>query len=228
MTYGSCARGYKSGGFNIYSSFCTGTPYDPEYTWNYETGIKSAWLDKRLIFNLAAYYIDWKDQQVYQSSPSDMIFKNAAGSTSKGFEVEALARPFTGLELTAGFAYTDMKFDDFKDAIFDSDMTSPTYGQKIGEVDYSGNNNSFVPEYTYNLAIQYRHQKGLFGRIELQGVGEYYFDFANSEKESGYELLNARFGYEMEHFEVYIWGKIFLIRNSPHRHFLTRWVVVNG
>ena len=66
MPYASVARGYTSGGFNTLSSVVAGASYDPEYSWSYEGGIKSAWLDKRLIFNLTAFYIDWQDQQVLQ------------------------------------------------------------------------------------------------------------------------------------------------------------------
>ena len=142
-----------------------------------------------------------------QTSPAEVVFKNAAESTSMGFEVEVMARPATGLELTAGFGYTDVEFDDFKDSIFDLDPTSPTYGQKIGEIDYSDKKNAFVPEYTYNLGIQYRTMNGFFGRVDLLGVGDAYFDFANTEKQGAYELVNARLGYEREYFEVYLWAK---------------------
>ena len=208
MTYANVSKGYTSGSFNMYASSTAGVPYDSEYSWNYEVGLKSAWLDKRLIFNLVAFYIDWEDQQVMQqTSPAEVVFKNAAESTSMGFEVEVMARPATGLELTAGFGYTDVEFDDFKDSIFDLDPTSPTYGQKIGEIDYSDKKNAFVPEYTYNLGIQYRTMNGFFGRVDLLGVGDAYFDFANTEKQGAYELVNARLGYEREYFEVYLWAK---------------------
>jgi iron complex outermembrane receptor protein len=121
-------------------------------------GLKSAWLDNRLIVNLTAFYIDWQDQQVLQQlGPTQFAVKNAAESTSKGFEVELKVRPATGLDFSAGFGYTNVEFDDYKDSIFDLDPTSPTYGQKIGDVDYSGKENMFVPKYTYNLAAQYRH-----------------------------------------------------------------------
>ncbi|MCP4114760.1 MAG: TonB-dependent receptor [Desulfobacteraceae bacterium] len=208
MTYISYAKGFKGGGFNIYSSSVAGTVYEPECSSNYEVGLKSSWLENRLTLNMAAFYIDWKDQQVFQFiGSSDMIISNAAESTSKGFEIELLARPVTGLELTAGFGYTNVEFDEYKKAEYDSDMTSPTYGQKTGERDLSGYTNSYVPEYTYDLAIQYRSLKGFFGRLELQGVGEYWFDGENSKKQDGYELVNARIGYETELFEVVLWGK---------------------
>ena len=216
MGYASISRGYTSGGFNTRSTSVLGLPYDLEYSWNYEAGVKSSWLDNRLILNLAAFYIDWKDKQVATSiAPQTIIIKNAAESTSMGFEVEAMARPATGLELTAGFGYTNVEFDDFKDAIFDQDPTSPTYGQKTGETDYSDKKNIFAPEYTYNLAVQYRYplsnSKTLFSRLELQGTGDFYYDFDNEIKESNYEIVNARLGYEGEYkgrgFELYLWAK---------------------
>lgn len=208
MTYTSVSKGYSSGSFNMYTSTSAGEFYDPEYSWNYEVGLKSAWLDKRLIFNFSVFYIDWKDQQVMQqTTPGEVIFKNAAESTSMGVEVEAMAKLAAGLEFTAGFGYTNVEFDDFKDTLFDEDLTSPTYGQAIGEIDYSDKKNTFVPQYTYNLGIQYRNKMGFFSRIELQGIGEYYIDFNNTEKQGAYELVNARLGYEWENFEVYLWVK---------------------
>jgi iron complex outermembrane receptor protein len=220
MPYASVARGYTSGGFNTLSSVVAGTSYDPEYSWSYEVGIKSAWLDRRLIFNLTAFYIDWQDQQVLQQlGPANFAVKNAAESTSKGFEVELKARPATGLDFSAGFGYTNVEFDDYKDSIFDLDPTSPTYGQKTGDVDYSGKKNMFVPEYTYNMAAQYRHVSGFFGRIDLLGVGDSYYDLANTVKENAYELVNARIGYEQEHFEIYFWTKNLLDEEYVTRAF---------
>jgi iron complex outermembrane receptor protein len=216
MGYASISKGYTSGGFNAFSTSVLGVPYDAEYSWNYEVGVKSSWLDNRLILNLAAFYIDWKDKQVATSiAPMTVILENAAECTSMGFEVEAMARPATGLELTAGFGYTNIEFDDFKDAIFDQDPASPTYGQKIGEIDYSDKKNIFAPEYTYNLAVQYRYplsnSKTLFSRLELQGTGDFYYDYDNEIKESNYEIVNARLGYEGEYkghgLELYLWAK---------------------
>ena len=201
MTYAGVDRGYKSGGFNTVSTFA-GEPFDPEYTWNYELGIKSSWLDNRLFVNLAGFYIDWTDQQVQQQLYPEFIIKNAAESTSKGFEVEITARPATGLELIGGFGYTDAKFDDYTDDVLD-----PTTGAKIGEVRYDGERVPNAPKYTYNMAAQYRFTNGLFSRVELLGVGDFYYDSANTEKQGAYQFINARFGYETEHFDIILWAK---------------------
>ncbi len=194
MTYASMSKGFRSGGFNFVISDPSYVSFDPEYSWNYELGLKSSWLDNRLIVNMAAFYIQWKDQQLgrYISATEHVIY-NAGESYSQGFEVEMISRPARGLEFVAGFGYTDVKFEDYKDDL-------------SGEI-YDDNRIPYAPKYTYNLAAQYRHASGIFGRLELQGVGEVYFDAANTEKESGYQLVNARIGYEWEHFDLYLWGK---------------------
>ncbi|WP_320044295.1 TonB-dependent receptor [uncultured Desulfobacter sp.] len=207
MTYISYAKGFKGGGFNIYGSNIAGTEYKPEYSSNYEVGLKSSWLDNRIGINLAVFYIDWEDQQLYQSIGGATLITNAAESTSQGIEIELVARPVTGLELTAGIGFTDVTFDEFKKAVYDTDTASATYGQKIGETDMSGKSNALIPEYTYTLGAQYRWMSGFFSRIEFQGVGDYYLNLDNSKKQEAYALVNARVGYEGECFEVVLWVK---------------------
>lgn len=56
MVYGSVSKGYLVGGFNWLTTTQTGFNYDPEYTWNYETGLKTTWLNKKLLVNLTIGY----------------------------------------------------------------------------------------------------------------------------------------------------------------------------
>ena len=211
MGYVSVAKGYTSGGFNNLDATVLGIPYDPEFSWNYEAGVKTAWLDNKFILNFAAFYIDWTDKQVLLSTgPIGAIYKNAAEATVKGFEVEALARPIRGLEVVGGFGYLDSEYDRFTEPIFDSDT-----GAQIGEKNYEGKQLEYAPEFSYNLAVQYRYRLGysgaLFSRIELQGVGDYYWNLDNTQKQSRYELVNAKLGYEGEFkgygFNLYLWAK---------------------
>jgi len=211
MGYASISKGYTSGAFNNTDASALGIPYDREYSWNYEIGIKSSWLDRRLILNLAAFYIDWKDKQVFiHTGAATNIVKNAAEATSMGFEIEALARPVRGLEIIGSFGYLDTEFDEFTDPIYD-----PMTGAKTGEKSYKGKQLPLAPEYSYNLAVQYRYPLfnsiTLFSRLELQGVGDFYYDFDNEKKQSSYEIVNARLGYEGEYkgygLDLYLWAK---------------------
>jgi iron complex outermembrane receptor protein len=127
-----------------------------------------------------------------------------------GFEIDALARPVRGLEIVAGFGYLDAKFDEFTEPVYD-----PMTGEKTGEKSYKDKKLEAAPEYSYNLAVQYRYplfnSNTLFSRLELQGVGDFYWDFDNEKKESSYEIVNAKLGYEGEYkgygFDLYLWAK---------------------
>ena len=212
MGYASISKGYTAGSFNELDPSVLGISYDAEYSWNYEAGLKSRWLDNRLILNLAVFYIDYKDKQVFIHTTGALgnIFKNAAEATSMGFEIEALARPVRGLEIIAGFGYLDAEFDEFTEPIYDA-MT----GAKIGEKDYEDKDLMYAPEYSYNLAVQYRYplsnSNTFFSRLELQGLGDFYHDYDNEIEEDSYEIVNARLGYEGKYkghgFDLYLWAK---------------------
>ena len=209
MAYASASKGYLTGGYNFglamdLESFC----YDPEYTWNYEAGIKSAWLDRKVIANLAVFYIDIEDKQVYEAyypQIMGMKIKNAAEAHSMGIELELQARPLQGLDVFAGFGYTDTEFDDW--TATEIVGLNPDWTPIMGTYDYEGKDLPHAPEYTYNLGVQYRHQSGFFGRVDLLGIGDFYCDAKNKVKEDAYELVNLRLGYEREHFDIILWCK---------------------
>jgi iron complex outermembrane receptor protein len=192
MTYASASKGYRSGGFNFAATDPQYYSYDAEKLWSYEIGVKSAFLDNRLILNGSVYYMDITDMQVEEAvSPMESYVTNAAEATAKGIELEMTARVFDGLALMAGFGYTDIEFDDFKDVLGD----------------YKGNENPFAPEYTFNIGAQYRHDSGFYARADLIGYGKMYFDKANDYSRDAYEIVNTKIGYEAEDFDIYLYAK---------------------
>jgi iron complex outermembrane receptor protein len=204
MTYVSASKGYIVGGYNPYCTIPTKETftYDPEYTWNYEAGIKSSWLDNKLMVNLAIFYIDIDDKQVSEVDHNSYAFviKNAAKAHSQGVELELQARPIQGLDLFAGFGYTEAKFDDFTATEWNDTYTA------LVQKDYENNYLQYAPKYTYNLGVQYRHGSGFFGRVDLFG-DKFYGNYANTAEQSSYETVNLRIGYECEHFDFILWGK---------------------
>ena len=208
MSYLTVSRGYLAGGYDY--AFVTGQnnfTYDPEYTWNYEIGVKTAWLDNKLIANVAAFYIDIKDKQVAEwlpgGGPTDRKITNAAEAHSLGLELELQARPERGLDLFAGFGYTEAKIDDW--TATEADWS--TWPPGTIQYDYEDKDLPYAPEYTYNLGIQYRHLSGLFGRVDLLGISHFYSDAKNKVKIDSYELVNVRLGFERENFDIVFWGK---------------------
>ena len=112
---------------------------------------------------------------------------------SYGAELDLTARPYKKLDLSAAFGVTKATFNNFTD--------------KNTGVNFDGNDVNFVPEFTANLAVQYHFPCNIYARVELQGVGKYYLDEANSTDQSAYGLLNARIGYQHSHFEIYLFGR---------------------
>lgn len=120
LIYASASRGFKSGGFdgraNNDFSF---QPFDPEFVWSYEAGLKTSWLDGALIANTAFFYNDYTDLQVtsFGADPVTGVFvsqfTNAAAAKIKGFELEILAQPTDGLTLSGTLGWLDAEYDEF-------------------------------------------------------------------------------------------------------------------
>ena len=191
MPYVSISRGFRSGGFNTVERM--GTIFKPEFIWNYELGAKTSWFNNHLQLNAALFYIDWSDMQVEVLTPggATVYLDNAGKATSKGAELELLARPFSGVELIAGAAYTDAKYDDY------------SKGLEI----YDGNRVVDSPKYTLNIGATYRLPNGMFINGRYVHFGEIFFDPANTQSQESYGLADAKVGYETEHFDIYLYAK---------------------
>jgi iron complex outermembrane receptor protein len=203
MLYASASKGYLVGGYN----WCM-TPtqenfhYDPEYTWNYETGIKTNWLNNKLMANLSVFYIDIEDKQITEMGYTlTKSITNAAKAHSQGVELQLKARPLQGLDVFAGFGYAEATFDDFSSMEWNEDNTA------LIEKDYEDNDLPYAPHYTYNAGIQYRTSNGFFGRADLFGTDRFYGDSANASKQDAYQTVNLRIGYEGRHFDCYLWAE---------------------
>lgn len=197
LIYASATRGARSGGFDRISS--TPGPYDTEYLWSYEVGLKSEWLNRTLTFNAAAFYIDWTDQQVKEMVlPGVIRTTNAGEAHSTGFELEASWRPARGLELAGFIGVTHGEYDTFIHFNTGADL--------------SGNKLVNTPEMTAGLSAQYKWPIAgtpLFGflRAEYLYTGDQYFDPDNQLEQKGYGLVNARIGVETETFSATLFAK---------------------
>ena len=196
MIYTSAAKGYLEGGYNYAQATDKNNfVFDPEYTWNYEVGIKTSWFDKRLLANASLYYIKMDDKQVSEYTAGGAVAKisNAAKAYSKGIELELKAKPSRGIDLFATFGYVEAEIDEWK----------------AGTSDNKGNKMPNTPEYSYNIGAQYRHQSGLFTRLDYLGTGEMYGNVQNNShvKLGDYNLVNFRIGYEQENFDIVLWCK---------------------
>lgn len=156
MLYAKFDTGYKAGGFNELTTF------DPETVTSYEVGSKNRFLDNRLQFNAAAYYYDYKNQQVTQYVP-DMATNaivNAGQSRYYGVELDLLANLTPSDQVSAYVAWSDAEYTDFATAIGSTN------------VQLAGNTPPQAPEWSINLG--YEHDFALpTGVLTLRAQSHY-------------------------------------------------------
>jgi iron complex outermembrane recepter protein len=115
MTYASFSKGFKSGGFTqrVFPPQAIIPSVGPEKVTVYEAGFKSSFLDRRVRFNAAAFYTDYKDLQIQGFTPETGIapvYTNAASARVQGFEAELAISPGSGWFIEAGLGYLDPKY----------------------------------------------------------------------------------------------------------------------
>ena len=193
--YGTVGGGYKAGGFNPAS-----TPgnevYGEETSWNLEGGYKALLWNDRLSVAGSAFYIDWNDLQLNVPNTevaSQFFVANVGGATSKGFELEATARPIAGLDVFGSFGFTSARFSD---------------GTTVLGLDVSENEVPNTPKVTFNLGAQYGRALSfgtLYGRADLAVYGPFEYDERNTEGQDAYALTNLRLGARRNAFFGEVW-----------------------
>ncbi len=163
MLYGLFTRGFRAGGFsgraNTYEAMST--PYDPEKVDNFELGVKSEWLDRRLRVNASVYLMKYKDKQEELSVPiatgtgQQTLVLNSSKADIKGAELEIVATPAPGFTVVGSLGLLDAKYKDFIDPVTGRDLTflklrrapkltatlAPSYEWAVGEGTMSVNAN---------------------------------------------------------------------------------------
>jgi iron complex outermembrane receptor protein len=120
MIFGSYAEGFKSGGFFGRQAGFDGLDpqYEPEYVDNYELGMKSTWLDGRLIFNPTVFYSNYDDKQeefltAISLSNVATVVRNASTLEIYGAELEVQFQVTEGLNIRAMYGYLNAEYDDY-------------------------------------------------------------------------------------------------------------------
>ncbi len=204
--YASYNRGFKSGGFfgGQTTDPAALTPYNDEIMDAYEVGLKSELFNGMVTANLAAFFYDYQDLQVYTLivDPNTQLtvqnFTNASNAEVSGFEAEVTASPMDGLDLSLSASLLDAKYKNFQ-----SDVD-----------DFSGNILPNAPGSSITAAARYAF--ALFGgEASAQGDVAYrtkvYYDTRNVERLSDGDrtFVNLRFGWKPDsgNWELGLFGR---------------------
>ncbi len=203
MLYATASKGFRSGGFNDSLGDLSGIAFGPEDLWNYEAGLKSMWLDKRLRLNLALYYMNWDNIQLTADDPNtpslyDPRTINAGRAVSQGIEFEGEAEITNNFRVSANFTVVDAKFKE-------GTLLDGTPLDKIpGAADY-----------TFTISGDYVVPIGagtdIRARLEYYQQGDVALTADQSRSEAtqkAYGLLSARLAVQNDSgWEIALWGK---------------------
>ena len=198
--YLTLSKGYKTGGFNSTFEREEDRSFEPEKSWNYELGLKSVLFNNRIYGDMAFFYIDWRNQQIYQTVPSGQgsMLKNAGRSVSRGVEFSVTALLPLDTEVNISYGLTDAKF------------TSHTVN---ATTDYTGNKIPFVPASTFagSVTRTFSFSDGFINSlsmgIDYRGTGRIYWNEANSSSQDYYGVTGGRIALSKGPVTLDIWGK---------------------
>lgn len=143
--YATVSRGFKGGGINDPSP----TPiFGPETVWNYELGLKSSFLERKIKTQLGFYYLDVNNLQynVYNPITTQTAASNLSGGKAYGVEFQAQGQ-FGNLGLNTAVSYTKSEVDS-------QTLVDSRYGSNT-PIQIGGRQFNFSPRFTFSAGAQY-------------------------------------------------------------------------
>jgi iron complex outermembrane recepter protein len=208
MAYASYSRGFLAGGFNFNdpTGVAANVPYKPEYVNAYEAGLKTEWLDNRLIVNFDVFRSDYTDLQaaitepLVAGGPVVQLVRNAASSRSEGFEFEQKLLISDTFRLSSNITYLHAYYISYPNA-------GATTLQQLEGTNFqnlSGQSTPFAPRWSGSVSAAYlapvwndykfitEVSPFFSSRYDLGGVDDPLF----GEFQSGYIRLDSRLSME--------------------------------
>lgn len=201
-TYLRVATGFRPGGPNVLPP---GAPesvpvqYDSDSLTNYELGYKVNSDDGRFALDIAAFYIDWEDIQIFAVVENFGVNVNGGTAESKGVEFATSFNATDGLTFSLNGAYTDAQ------------LTSPA-----GAGGQDGDPLNWVPEWSFGLSAEYNwnvgsnstaYVGGTAGYTGKRPIGRYPTAADNVRHVGAYTTLNLRAGLDTGKWFFELYGK---------------------
>jgi len=179
IAYGTYSTGFRSGGFNAPGL----DDFKSEKLSNFEIGLKSTLLDKRLFLNASAYYADSKDFQYFfvNAATGAQLIKNIDRVHIKGVDIDFQYLPLAGLQFDGGIGTTDSRIV-----------------ENAAQPDTVGHYTPKASPFKLNLGVQYSATVGPnmsgFARLDVEHRSKRYWQIDNADVQAAMTLLNLRFG----------------------------------
>ncbi len=159
-----------------------GETFDPETGYQGEVGSRLE-MSSRWTANLSFYYMRKNNQ--LEALPGG-IYKRIGSAESKGFEAEISGSLSAGLDLTAGYTFSNAEY-------------LPHASSEVNAV--AGKQVSFAPKNMVNVWLNYELQASVFKGLSIGAGGNYmdktFTNSANSYVMPAYTLVDAAIGYRV-------------------------------
>ncbi|HEY0926553.1 TonB-dependent receptor [Brevundimonas sp.] len=192
FVYGFVATGFKMGGLNAPNFYVPPRDFGPEDVIDYEIGWKSTMFDGRVRTQLGAYYMVYEGFQVAIGDPEYPLFSSIMNVEDEtvlmGIEGSAQIR-VDDWTVDVGAAVSNSELGTFyaadprltRTGVCDAN-TGPT---SANCQNLSGNRQSYAPELTFNIGVQYDFHLPngavLSPRMDYAHIGESYTTIFNNE-----------------------------------------------
>lgn len=248
--YAVYAKGFKPGGFNGTAALSGNRPdletFKEEQSINYELGVKSLLMERRLLLNVSAYRIDVKDIQLTTpiangaTGSLTSLSTNQGSGEVKGLEIES--RFVATEQLTLGLTYSlaDTKFtkgcDDFQWTLTSGGGLIDPPGAALNPArNPNGQGNCSIAGHPFPLAAKHTGSATADYKRPIMG-GAYNFYFNSDLSYTGKKtvqvdgeaytgsavLLGARFGVETDKWKAGFYGRN--LTNEDSVPGATRWL----
>lgn len=188
--------------------------YKPEESWNYEVGAHINLFDNKMHADLAAYYMQIRNQQLSVMAGEygfGRMMVNAGKSISWGFEAALRGSAFNNcLSWSAGYGLTRATFKEYNET---SDNT---------EISYNGKRVPFIPMHTANARADYKIKingsaiKSVVIGADVTAQGRIYWNEANTYSQPFYALVGAHTDVNFSDVSLKLW-----CRNLTDTHYNT-------
>jgi len=164
-----------------------------------EVGLKSTMANRRMRFNLAVFYQDYRNKQERSIKEGALVVTTADRVRGGGAEAEVSAYVAKGLRADLAVGYMNLEYKGF--FLGDIDMS----GQPVQKV--PNWNITFSPTYTARFAHAYRLQ----ARVDIQYTSRVYNDLLNTEliARRPATVIGARVAVSTadSRYTIALWGK---------------------
>lgn len=195
MYYALASEGFRFGGANSViplAGFNTPGGWGSDSLRNYEIGVKSSLLNRRLSFDIDVFNIDWSDLQVRLTRPDGLSYGTNAGKARlRGVEFSGALRASDHVDLGLNYTYLDAKLTE--------DLLQATVPLRKGQQLPGSSRNQLSGTATYKWTNKYNASASLSGRYLSDAPANLQ---QTDQRINGFSQFDARYAMWFDNVEL--------------------------